>query len=162
MTGDHLERLRAWRRQLNADHRAWYERNGHAVPEPLHPADEEVPCHFGCGTDLRGPDGEHLPLLLADIDKAMDELEQLRSERDAWREGVVTRLEQVTGQKVTLMLTPKDQCPATFAAEVRWDFQCEKLGGHAELHRVRISGGFVEWRGAEDVAADAVPQQEEG
>lgn len=81
MNGDHLDRLRAWRHQLNADHRAWYERNDHPVPEPLHPADEEVPCRLGCGTDLSGPNGEHLPLLLADIDAALNEVERLRAGR---------------------------------------------------------------------------------
>ncbi len=89
MTDDHLDRLRAWRQQLNADHRAWYERNGHPVPEPLHPADEEVPCRLGCGTVLTGPNGEYLPLLLADIDAALDELGKLRAERELLGAGEV-------------------------------------------------------------------------
>lgn len=89
------------------------------------------------------------PDRVRDLEAALDELERLRAERAAWREGAVTRLEQATGQKVTLMLSPKDQCAATLAAEVRWSFQCEKLGGHAELHRVQIGGGLVEWRGSE-------------
>lgn len=64
-------RVRAWRQQLNADMRAWYERNIRPIPDPLFPADEDVPCRFGCGTDLRGPGGEELPLLLADIDEIL-------------------------------------------------------------------------------------------
>lgn len=95
MTDDHLERLHAWRRQLNADHRAWYERNGHPVPEPLHPADEEVPCRLGCGTDLSGPNGEHLPLLLADLDAALDELERSRAAQDGDVQAVAEACEGV-------------------------------------------------------------------
>lgn len=77
---DAVERLRAWRQQLDADMRAWYERNGHPAPEPLFRADEEVPCRLGCGTDLSGPGGERLSLLLADLDALLELVGEPRQE----------------------------------------------------------------------------------
>lgn len=72
---DAAERIRAWRQQLDTDTRAELTRAGRPIPEPLYPPDEEVPCRYGCGTDLRTDNGTELPLLLADIDAVLDGLE---------------------------------------------------------------------------------------
>lgn len=72
-----VERVIAWRQQLDLDMRAWYVRNGRAITEPLFPPDEDVPCRFGCGTDLKTSDGTELKLLLTDIDILIDAAKKL-------------------------------------------------------------------------------------
>jgi hypothetical protein len=89
----------------------------------------------------------------ADLRAVLDEREQLakrvaelEGEREAWREGVATRLEQhLPGQKVVLTLVPKDQCPAEVDI---YGVRCERIS-HDEktLHRARYGNGHVEWMG---------------
>lgn len=67
-----IERVRAWRRQLDVDQRAWFERHGHEIPDPLFPTDEDV---------LINEDAEQ-PLVLADFDAVLAKLEQLEQGRD--------------------------------------------------------------------------------
>lgn len=72
-----VERVIAWRQQLDLDMKAWYVRNGRAIQEPLFPPDEDVSCRFGCGTDLKTSDGVELKLLLTDIDILIDAAKKL-------------------------------------------------------------------------------------
>lgn len=159
MTDDHLDRLRAWRRQLNTDHRAWYERNGHPVPEPLHPADEEVPCRLGCGTDLTGPGGEHLPLLLADLDAVLDELEWARAE-DARTEKPSPHSDD---RIINDLLFRARRCDSN---AVGWDYpgvsdEAKRRRYEAKRYRQLVAVAREVWAAADAKEHDAALQQPE-
>lgn len=89
---DAAARIRSWRNQLDADLRAWFVTYGHPIPEPLYGPNEEVPGHYGYGTDLIGPNGKEMPLLLADIDAVLAGLKTLQTERGSLADQIEARI----------------------------------------------------------------------
>lgn len=97
---DAAARIQAWRNQLDADRRAWFVTYDRPIPEPLYGPDEEVPGHYGYGTGLIGPNGEELPLLLADLDAVLADLKQHAQDQEAPRCGSYAHKDFVGDQRI--------------------------------------------------------------